>query len=65
MSKAKVNFQPCIIGHRAWFKNRMVALISKHGSVRYEIPENEINSLPVYVISAILIFAEDIARNDI
>jgi len=62
MAKAKVTFQICIIGHRAYFKNRMIATISKHGSVRWEIPEDDSNNLPMYVLSAVQMFAADVAR---
>lgn len=60
--KANVNFQVCICGHHVFYKRRMIATVSKHGSVRWEIPENDSNNLPVYVISAVQVFAADIAR---
>lgn len=60
--KAKVDFRACICGHHIYFKRRMIATISKHGSVRWEIPEDDANNLPMYVLSAVQVFAADIAR---
>lgn len=60
--KAKVDFRVCICGHHVYFKRRMIATISKHGSVRWEIPEEDSNNLPIYVLSAVQVFAADIAR---
>ena len=62
MSKAKVDFCVCICGHHVYFKRRMIATISKHGSVRWEIPEEDSNNLPIYVLSAVQVFAADVAR---
>ena len=65
MSKAKVLFQVCVCGHHVYVKNRMIATISKYGSVRWEIPDDESNSLPLYVLSAVSVFAEDVARRGV
>ena len=62
MSKAKVDFCVCICGHHVYFKHRMIATVSKHGSVRWEIPEKDSNNLPIYVLSAVQVFAADVAR---
>lgn len=63
MKKVNVTFCPCIIGHHVFYKNRMIAVISKHGSTRWEISDSEAEKLPMPVLSAVMVFASEIAKN--
>ena len=65
MAKAKVFFQVCLIGHRAYYKRRLLATISKHGSVRWEIPDDESNNLPGHVLAEVLGFGAEVARQSV